>query len=97
MSSFFWLETTQQNGTSRFHTMFGSRDTNLLPFLAKIGILGPNSSRTEICTAKPMAVGCVQHYSSHFGKKLGKSLESFFCKVQKTAKNGKNGPKCRYY
>ena len=39
-SSFFWLETTQQNSTSRFHTMFGSKDTNLWPFLAKIHIFG---------------------------------------------------------
>ena len=28
LSSFFWLETTSKNGTSRFHTMFGSRDTH---------------------------------------------------------------------
>ena len=55
--------------------------------------MGPNSSRTEFFTAKPMVVGCVQHYSTHFVKKLGKSLESFFRKVQKTAKNGKKWPK----
>ena len=28
LSSFFWLETTSKNGTSRFHTMFGYRDTH---------------------------------------------------------------------
>ena len=44
-------------------------------------------------TAKPMVVGCVQHYSTHFVNKLGKSLESFFRKVKKTATNGKNGKK----
>ena len=38
-----------------------------------------------------MVVGCVQHYSTHFIKKLGKSLELFFHKVEKTAKKGKNG------
>ena len=30
---------------------------------------------------------------AYFIKKLGKSLEPFFHKVQKTAKNGKKGPK----
>ena len=50
-------------------------------------------SRTDKSTAKPMVVGCVQHYSTHFIKKLGKSLEPFFRKVQKTAKNGKKWPK----
>ena len=40
-----------------------------------------------------MAVSCVQHYSTHFIKKLGKSLEQFFHKVQKTAKNGQKGAK----
>ena len=45
-------------------------------------------SRTDKCTANPMSVGCVQHYSTHFIQKLGKSLELFFHKVQKTAKNG---------
>ena len=69
LSSFFWLETTRKNVTSRLHTMFVSRDTNFRPFF------GPNYSRTEIFTAKPMVVGCVQHYSTHFVKKLGKSLE----------------------
>ena len=34
-----------------------------------------------------MVVGCVQHYSTHFRIKLGKSLEPFFHKV-KTAKKG---------
>ena len=36
-----------------------------------------------------MVVGCVQHYSRHFVKELGKSLESFFRKVQKNAKMAK--------
>ena len=63
-------------------------------FWLKSAFVGPNSSRTEIFTAKPMIVGCVQHYSTHFVKKLGKSLESFFRKVQTTVKNGKNGQKC---
>ena len=27
-------------------------------------------SRTDKSTAKPMVVGCVQHYSTHFIKKL---------------------------
>ena len=50
-------------------------------------------SRTDKSTAKPMFVGCVQHYSTHFIKKIGKSLEPFFHKVQKTAKKAKKGPK----
>ena len=37
-----------------------------------------------------MVAGCVQHYSTHFIKKLGKSLEPFFHKVKKTAKKGQN-------
>ena len=40
-----------------------------------------------------MVVGCVQRYSIHFIKKIGKSLELFFHKVQKTAKKSKQGPK----
>ena len=43
-------------------------------------------------TAKPMLACCVQHYSTHFIKKIGKSLEPFFHKVQKTAKKGKKWP-----
>ena len=35
-----------------------------------------------------MAVGCVQHYSTHFIKKLGKSFEPFSHKV----KNCQKGP-----
>ena len=46
-----------------------------------------NFSQTKILTAKPMVVGYVQHYSRHFVKILGQLLESFFRKVQKTAKN----------
>ena len=90
LSSFVWLETTPKNVTRRFHTMCGSRDTHFRAFF------GPNSSRTELFTDKPMVVGCVQHYSTHFVKKLVKSLESFFRKVQKTAKIGNNGQKCRF-
>ena len=40
-----------------------------------------------------MVVGCVQHYSTHYIKKIGKSLEPFSHKVQKTAKKGKKGQK----
>ena len=50
--------------------------------LAKCGpIFGPcwlNFSKTDIFTAKPIVVGCVQHYSTHFRHKLTKSLETFF-------------------
>ena len=57
-------------------------------------------SRTDKSTAKPMVVGCVQHYSTHYIKKIGKSLEPFFHKVQKTAKKGqqmaKKGQKGRF-
>ena len=62
-------------------------------FWLKSAFLGPNFSRTEICTANPMVVGCVKHYSTHFIQKLGKSLQPFFHKVQKTAKKVKKGPK----
>ena len=62
-------------------------------FWLKSAFLGPNFSRTEICTANPMVVGCVQHYSTPFIKKLRKSLEPFFHKVQKTAKKAQKGPK----
>ena len=54
----------------------------------KFAFLGPNFSQTEIYTANPMVVGCVQHYSTHFIKKIGKSLEPFFHKVQKNCKKG---------
>ena len=47
-------------------------------FWLKSAFLGQNFSRTEICTANPMVVVCVQHYSTHFITKLGKSLEPFF-------------------
>ena len=59
----------------------------------KKGAKNADFSRTDKSTAKPMVVGCVQHYSTHFIKKLGKSLELFFHKVQKTAKRGKKGAK----
>ena len=60
-------------------------------FWLKSAFLGPNFSRTEICTAKPMVVSCVQHYSTHFVNKLGKSLEYVFsCKVQKTVSQEPN-------
>ena len=66
----------------------------------KKGSKNADFSRTDKSTAKPMVVGCVQHYYTHYIKKIGKSLEPFFHKVQKTAKkckkgrkNGKKGPK----
>ena len=34
-----------------------------------------NFSRTELFTAKAMAVGCVHHYSTHFRTQFKKSLE----------------------
>ena len=44
-----------------------------------------------------MVVGCVQNYSTHFIKKLGKSFEPFSHKVKKNAKKGQQrqtiGPK----
>ena len=40
-----------------------------------------------------MGVCCVQHYSTYFIKKLGKSLTPFFHKVQQNAKKGQKGPK----
>ena len=58
--------------------------------MQKKGKKGPKNadfSRTDKSTAKPMVVGCVQHYSTHFIKKIGKSLEPFFRNVQKTARN----------
>ena len=54
----------------------------------KKGATNADFSRTEISTANPMVVGCVQHYSTHFIKKLGKLFEPFFHKVQNTAKKG---------
>ena len=59
----------------------------------KKGAKNADCSRTDKSTAKPMVVGCVQHYSTHFIKKIGKSLEPFFHKVQKPAKKGQKGPK----
>ena len=59
----------------------------------KKGAKNADFSRTDKSTAKPMVVGCVQHYSTHFIKKLGKSLEPFFHKIQKTAKKGNKGQK----
>ena len=88
MSLFVWLETTQKNVTSHFHTMFGSRDTNFRPFLAKIGICGSKFQPN----INPMIVGCVQHYSTHFIKILEKSLEPISHNVQKTAKKGQKMP-----
>ena len=46
-------------------------------FWLKSAFFGPNFSRTETFTAKPMVVGYVQHYSTHFVKKIGKSLVVF--------------------
>ena len=40
-----------------------------------------------------MVVSCVQHYYTHFIKKLEESLESFFIKSKKTAKKGGKGQK----
>ena len=68
----------------------------------KKGATNADFSRTDKSTAKPMVVGCVQHYSTHFIKKIGKSLELCFYKVQKkTAKKVKKGQKkgskkCRF-
>ena len=62
----------------------------------KKGAKNADFSWTDKCTAKPMVVGCVQHYSTHFIKKIGKSLEPFFHKVQKTAKKGKKCQKGRF-
>ena len=59
----------------------------------KKGANNADFSRTDKSTAKPMVVGCVQHYSTHFIKKIGKSLVQFFHKVQKTVKKGKKGQK----
>ena len=53
----------------------------------KQGAKNADFSRTEISTAKPMVVGCVQH-STHFIKQIGRSLETFFHKVQKNCKKG---------
>ena len=41
MLSFFWLETSSKNGTSRFHTMFGSRDIH---FRSKSAFLGVSAT-----------------------------------------------------
>ena len=59
----------------------------------KKGAKNADFSRTDKSTAKPMVVGCVQHYSTYFIKKIGKSLEPLFHKVQKIAKKGNNGGK----
>ena len=59
----------------------------------KKGAKNADFSRTDKSTAKPMVVGCVQHYSTHFIKKIGKLLEPFFHKVQQTARKGQKGPK----
>ena len=40
-----------------------------------------------------MVVGCVEHYSTYFIKKIGKSLGPFFHKVQKNEKGAKKGQK----
>ena len=56
----------------------------------KKGAKNADFSRTDKSIAKPMVVGCV-HYSTHFIKKIGKSLEPFFHKVQKTAEKGQKG------
>ena len=53
----------------------------------KKGDKNTDFSRTDKSTAKPMVLGCVQHYSTHVINKLGKLLKPFFHEVQKTAKN----------
>ena len=63
---------------------------------AKKGDKNADFSLTDKCTAKPMVVGCVQHYSTHFIKKLGKSLEPFFIKSKKLQKRAKKGQKGRF-
>ena len=40
----------------------------------KKGAKNADFSRTDKSTANPMVVGCVQHYSTHYIKKIGKSL-----------------------
>ena len=57
-------------------------------------IFGPfwlNFSRTDIFTAKPMLVGCVEHYSTHFINKLQHFIEPFFRNIEKSAFWVKNG------
>ena len=39
-------------------------------FWLKSAFFGPYFSQTKIVTDKPMVVGCVQHDSTHFVKKL---------------------------
>ena len=62
----------------------------------KKGAKNADFSRTDKSTAKPMVVGSVQHYATHFIKKIGKSLEPFFHKVKKTAKKGQKGKKGQF-
>ena len=62
-------------------------------FWLKSAFLGQNFSRTDIFTAKPMVVGCVQHYSAHFVKKQENCQSCFFVKSKKMQTNAKNGKK----
>ena len=54
-----------KNATSRFHTMFGSRDTHFRSFWLKSAFFGLNYSRTKENTAKPMVLNYVGHFSKH--------------------------------
>ena len=51
-----------------------------------------NFSRTNISTAKPMIVGCVQHYSNILLNWENRQ-SCFFIKSKKLKKKGKKGPK----
>ena len=90
LSSFFWLETTPTNVTIAVCTRCLVPEIQIFDhFWLQSAFLGPNSSRTEICTAKPNGCRLCTTLFYTFVKKLGKSLESFFRKVQKLQKNGK--------
>ena len=97
------LETTPKNVTSRFHTMFGSRDTNFRPFLAKIGIFWVQISAEQKFVHLIQWLQVVYNIILHI---LLKNLENrqsrFFIKskkLQKRAKRGKKGDysKIRYF
>ena len=67
-SSFFYLETTSKMVLAVFTQCLVPEINIFGHFWLKSAFLGPKYNQTEICTAKPMVVGCVQHYSTHFGK-----------------------------
>ena len=85
-ASFFWFETTQKIVLAVFIRCLAPKIQIFGHFWLKSAFLGPNFSRTEIFTAKPMVVGCVQHYSTHLVKKIKKMFSRFFRKVQKNCK-----------